>query len=357
MQKFLKISFLNIIILIFLIEFLSFILIKINFLPNGMPTSIILNAHEKFGYWHPKNTNFKIATKCWESNIKFNNMGIKSNQEFKLKKKRVAILGDSMTENAQLNNEIDFTSKLQKLLPDFEVINFSVSSTGLADHINIYNRLIKKYDVDYIFYYVTFNDFSDNHSSKIRPMRMAYNVIDNKVVEINSDKTLYFKNYNSSWNKFKRDKLIHIKKISNFYKFYYYLKWEMEIFKFNKKEKNINKNVVDKNILFSQKKKVYEYLVNKANKEIFSQVPTLIFMNSDNINFINETKEIVALKDIYRNYNFFDPRQEFIAYLKNNNKLEIPYLGFNCDAHYSELGARLLAEYSFEKFNTFLKDN
>ena len=54
MQKFLKISFLNIIILIFLIEFLSFILIKINFLPNGMPTSIILNAHEKFGYWHQK---------------------------------------------------------------------------------------------------------------------------------------------------------------------------------------------------------------------------------------------------------------------------------------------------------------
>ena len=79
-------------------------------------------------------------------------------------------------------------------------------------------------------------------------------------------------------------------------------------------------------------------------------------MNSDNINFINETKEIVALKDIYRNYNFFDPRQEFIAYLKNNNKLEIPYLGFNFfDAHYSELGARLLAEYSFEKFNTFFK--
>ena len=88
MLKFLKISFLNIIILIILIEFFSFILIKINFLPNGMPTSIILNAHENFSYWHPKNSNFKIATKCWESNVKFNNIGIKSNKDFKITKKK-----------------------------------------------------------------------------------------------------------------------------------------------------------------------------------------------------------------------------------------------------------------------------
>ena len=47
-----------------------------------------------------------------------------------------------MTENAQLNNDKDFTAKLQKLLPEFELLNFSVSSTGLADHIKIYNNLI-----------------------------------------------------------------------------------------------------------------------------------------------------------------------------------------------------------------------
>lgn len=352
MNKFLKISFINIIILILLIEFLSFFLIKINFIPNGMSSSIILNANEKFGYWHPKNTSFKIATKCWESNVKFNNIGIKSNKEFKLttKKERVAILGDSMTENAQLNNEKDFTSKLQQLMPNFEIINFSVSSTGLADHINIYNRLIKKYDVDYIFYYVTYNDFQDNHSSEIRPMRMAYEVIGNKVLEVNNDKSLFFKNYNSSWNRFKREKLIHIKKLSNFYKLYYYMRWEVEIFKFKKLEKKIKKNEFEQNILFNEKKKVYKYLVDKANNEIFSQIPTLIFMNSDNINFINETKETVALKEIYRNYNFFDPRQEFIAYLKNNNNLKAPYLGYNCDAHYSELGAELLAQFTLKKF-------
>ena len=352
MYKFLKISFINLIILIFLIEFLSFILIKINFIPNGMPTSIILNANEKLGYWHPKNVSLKVATKCWQSNVRFNSIGVKSNKEFEFinRKKRIAILGDSMTENAQLSNEKDFASKLQNLMPDFEIINFSVSSTGLADHIKIYNRLIKKYNVDYIFYYVTYNDFSDNHSSKIRPMRMAYEVKNNKILEVNSNKTSFFQKYNSPWNKFKREKLIYVKKLSNFYKFYYSMKWELEIFRFNKQEKKSKKDKFKEDLLFNDKKKVYQYLVDKANDEIFSNIPTLIFMNSDNVNFVKETREIVALKEIYKNYNFFDPRQEFITYLKNDNNLKPPYLGYSCDAHYSELGAKLLAQFTLEKF-------
>lgn len=355
MKNFLKIFLINIVIFVIFIEFFSFFLIKIGILPNGLPPNLILKAHEEYGYWHPKNSTFKIATKCWESNVKFNKVGIKSNKEFEFtkKKKRIAILGDSMTENAQLNNEIDFASKLQNLMPNFEIINFSVSSTGLADHINIYNKLIKKYNVDYIFYYVTFNDFSDNHLSKIRPMRMAYKISNNKVLEVNVDKSLYFKNYNSDWNKFKREKLVYIKKISNFYKLYFYLRWELEIFKFSKKRNDIKKNKIDKEALVKEKKKVYEYLVNQANDEIFSKVPTLIFLNPDNNNFLNETKEIIALKNIYKNYTFFDPRQDFILYLKKNNKLKFPYLGYSCDAHYSELGAKLLAEYTLKKFLFF----
>ena len=99
-------------------------------------------------------------------------------------------------------------------------------------------------------------------------------------------------------------------------------------------------------------KKVYQYLVNKADNEIFSVTPTLIFMNSDNSNFLNETKEISALKKIYKNYNFFDPREKFIEYLKNNNNLKTPYLGYSCDVHYSKLGTKLLAQFTLEKFSS-----
>ena len=74
--------------------------------------------------------------------------------------------------------------------------------------------------------------------------------------------------------------------------------------------------------IYMMKEKVYEHLVEKANNEIFSNVPTLIFINSDNVNFLNETKEISALKEIYKDYNFFDPREKFIEYLKINKGLK-----------------------------------
>ena len=50
------------------------------------------------------------------------------------------------------------------------------------------------------------------------------------------------------------------------------------------------------------------------------------------------------------NYNVFDPQQEFVKYLKVNNKLKKPYLGYVCDAHYSELGVQLLSDYTTKKF-------
>ena len=71
------------------------------------------------------------------------------------------------------------------------------------------------------------------------------------------------------------------------------------------------------------------------------------------INFIEETKEIKAIKEIYKKYNFYDPRLEFTKYLKDNNILKKPYLGYDCDAHYSSLGAKLLAKFTYNKFKEF----
>ena len=69
LKKYFKIFILNIIILIFGVEILSFILTKVNIIPNGLPPNITLNAHEEFSYWHPKNSEFKIATKCWSRKL------------------------------------------------------------------------------------------------------------------------------------------------------------------------------------------------------------------------------------------------------------------------------------------------
>ena len=355
MKKYLKVFFINAIVFTLCIEFFSFILVKINILPNGLPPNLILTAHEKFSYWHPKNSKFKIATKCWNSEVAFNDIGIKSDKNITTNKlkKRIAILGDSMTENAQLSNNNDFAKHLQNLLPEYEVINFSVSSVGLADQIKIYKNLVNQYNVDYIFLYLSHNDFSDNHISELRYNREAYDVVNDMVVNINSDKTAFFKKNNSNWNKFKREKLIYIKKNLHSFKLYYHLKWYLISLEYKDSE---NKKKF-KNNYFEQKEKVFSYLVDNANLEIFSKVPTLIFMNSHNFDFIKKNIVIDTMKKTLINYNVFDPQQEFVKYLKENNKLKKPYLGYVCDAHYSELGVKLLSNYTFKKFLEFKRNN
>ena len=362
MKKYLKIFFINVIIFALFIEFFSFILVKISILPNGLPPNLILTAHEKFSYWHPKNSKLKIATKCWSSEVEFNNIGIKSDKNIatqKLEKKRIAIMGDSMTENGQLSNNNDFTHHLQNLFPEYEVINFSVSSVGLADQIKIYKNLVIRYNVDYVFLYLSHNDFSDNHISEFRGNREAYDVINEKVVNVNLDKTEFFKHYNSNWNRFKREKLIYIKKNLHTFKLYYHLKWYLISFKYkDSKNKDLKyKKLKNKNNYFEQKEKIFSYLVEKANSEIFSKVPTLIFMNSHNFDFTNKNIVTEKMKKNLVNYNMFDPQQEFIKYLKKSNQFKKPYLGYSCDAHYSELGIKLLSKYTLKKFLELKKNN
>ena len=97
--------------------------------------------------------------------------------------------------------------------------------------------------------------------------------------------------------------------------------------------------------------------MDEANLEIFSKVKTLIFINSYNFDFTKKEIGIVTMKKILSNYNVFDPQQEFTEYLKKNDKLKKPYLGYSCDAHYSLLGVKLLSEYTIKKFVEFQKND
>ena len=150
----------------------------------------------------------------------------------------------------------------KKLLPEFELLNFSVSSTGLADHIKIYNNLIQKFNVDYLFYYITLNDFSDNHISNKRYNRITYDVSNNKPFEIEKDKSEFFKVYNSKWNRFKRKAYLFKKNLKIFI-LYYEIKLAL-----------INRNVVNNKInkkenLIDDKTIVYKFLIEKSQRGDF----------------------------------------------------------------------------------------
>ena len=268
---------------------------------------------------------------------------MKQDNEIKIKKKpRIAILGDSMTENIQLSNEHDFTSKLQKLLPKYEILNFSVSSTGLADQIHIYEKLIKKYNPNYVFLYLTENDFTDNTYFDTRPNRISYKIIDNKIVETVRDKK-FFTEYFSIMNMFKRDKLIYIKKFSNSYKIYWHIKnetFKKEIIKKKSKKTNLE-----------HKKIIFEKILDDAEIKIFKDVKTFIFLNIHNYNNLQSSEERLKMIDLLKKYkNFYDPHNSAINYLKQTNQFKHPYFGFKCDTHYSELGAEFLSNFTYTKF-------
>jgi len=341
--RIIRIIFINVVIFIVLLEIVSLILIKFTTLPNGLITGAVLRADEKYSTWHPKNFKIKLARRCWESYVQFNSIGLKQTEEIGIKtKKRIAILGSSMTEMLQLSNEKDLRAKLKKLMPDYEIINFSVASTGLADQIEIYKNLIKQYDIDYLFLYATENDIEVNYIDKYRPNRITYKYEGGKVVKLEKSHD-FFEEYNSKYNRFKREELMNLKKISSFYKIYAYVKYDLL--------QNLNNKQNKKNVDLYKNKKVYEFILKHAEKEIFNDVKTLIFMNMSAYEERSESRNIMI--KLLNKYDFFyDPMKDAIEFMKKRNKYKFPYLGHECDGHYTELGAEFLASYSYKIFNS-----
>jgi hypothetical protein len=336
-----KLISLNVVIFFFVLEITSYVLILAKIIPKELPPIIALNAHSEMSYWHPINKKIKIATRCWESEVEFNNIGIKSSNVIKEKiKKRVAILGDSMTENLQLSNNKDFSYLLQSKLPDYEVINFSISSTGLADQIDVYKILIKKLSIDYLFLFITENDLNDNYIEHNRPNRLSYDYINNQIYEYPRN-NLFFDEYFSKYSIFKREKISFLKNYLNSFKLYYKIKEDLNRVLY--KNENLDKNLY-------KKEKIYTFLRNKFLKELDNDTKLLVFFNINNSNFLDMTDEKKILKKIWSINNVNDPQIDSIKYLKKINKLHFPYMGFTCDSHYSSLGAEFLSDYVSKKF-------
>jgi hypothetical protein len=341
-----KLISLNIVIFFFVLEITSYVLILAKIIPKELPPIIALNAHREMSYWHPINKKIKIATRCWESEVEFNNIGIKSSNVIKEKiKKRVAILGDSMTENLQLSNDRDFSHLLQSKIQNYEIINFSVSSTGLADQIDIYKLLIKKLSIDYLFLFITENDLNDNYIKYGRPNRLSYDYINNQVYEYPRD-SLFLDEYFSQYSLLKREYLFFFKNYLNSFKTYYQIK------------ESINKKINKNESLFKdlyQKENIYFFLKEKFLKELDKDTKLLVFFNINNSNFLNESDEKKILKKVWSDNYVYDPQVDSIDYLKKINKLHFPFMGFACDAHYSRIGAEFLSDYVSKKFYTIIK--
>ena len=369
MKHILKKSLIIIFITIVIIEFVSFLFIKLNLINSNLPSWVTLHAHKEFAYWHPKNITFKnIAAQCWVSDaISYNNYGMRSLDKVELKKKkqRIALLGDSMIENIELSDGYDVGSKIKEKLPEYEILNFSARGTGLGDQIDIYNKLIKKFDIDKIFLFVHYNDLinnSINGNGEIYQRRYDYK--DNQIIEIEKD-YLWLNNYNSKFNLLKRNYSVYLKN-TNSYKAYIHYLGILKRLGHKKPPPKISTNDIlsEKNDYephFEKNKKIYSFLKEKFISELEPHHELYVILNIFPFNF--DTEEKLNVEDIFiknnvmpfleitwADQNFIYPVEIAKKYILEN-KLEYPYFSWTCDKHYSLRGSEFISEVVYNKIN------
>ena len=362
MKKILKKIIVTFLVLIFFSELISYTLGKLKIIPQGVSDHVTIFANENLSYWHPKNIKFKYhATGCFQAQqpsiVYYNNIGARGRENVYIKKikPRIALIGDEMIENIYVSEGLDFASMLRKKINNFEIINFSARSTGLGDQIDIYKNLIKKYNVDYVFLFITDNDFLNNHYTDLDLFRARYKIINNEVVKISRNKE-WFKKYNSLPNKLKRSNLIlYIKNYSNTFKLYFYFK-----VKKNLKAKSSPKYLKAKEIsndakikIFNENKIIYNFLVNKFINELNNDnIKYFAFLNIKPYMFngketLNQKEIFNFFKIVWNDKNIYYPLDSSIKYLKNRKE---NWSNHKCN-DYPKIGSEFMSNYISDIFN------
>ena len=332
-----------------LVELFSLMLIYFSFVPGGVSLMVSAVANKEYSIIHFPNRNYNFSSECWESKVFYNKEG---NRKYANNPKglKIALLGDSMTENAQLSDGFDLGSLLQKKLGDnYEVTNFGVFSTGIYDHLQKYKKKIKK-KYDLLIYFPDATDISDNHISRNRPNQNMFEIKDGKIEKVKSNDK-FWSEYFSNYSKFKRKYFFYIKKYSSTYKVYWTFKERLRYSKQTEDLENLSQQdqikQLDDHIL------IYEYFSNKFIKELkkdnqnFIIVPTLKstqFLNDEFNNF-----RYKFLKEVWNGESFYDPYFEAVKYMKNKNIFKFPYLSWTCDTHYSHAGADFFSSFLVDK--------
>ena len=345
--KFLKIILINILI----IEIFCFTLILLSIIPNGLTPMVSAVANKEYSLAHIPNRSYNFASECWESNVFYNENGNRKYSDNPTALK-IALLGDSMIENAQLSDGSDLGSLLQKKLGNkYEVTNFGVFSTGIYDHLQKYkNEISKRYDL--LIYFPDPNDITDNHVTRNRPNQNMFKIYNNEIIKIPYNEE-FWEEYFSKYNEFKRNYLFYIKKYSSTYKTYWTLKERWQYLQQNKNlQKLSQQDLIDS---LDEPLKVYQHISEKFIEELnkdnqkFMVVPTL-----NPSQFLNNKFDVFgynSIKKIWSKKNFYDPYPDAVKYMKNKGIFKFPFLSWTCDSHYSHAGADFYSTYLTSMLN------
>ena len=153
----------------FLSIFLVFLLIEIyvrEIVDDGLNLDIemlkyanslkIISKNEAVGIEHKKN----IEKKLMNVNIKLNSQGFRNNIDIDIEKKKILMLGDSMT--LGWGSIETFSTHLEKNInQDIQVLNAGIGNTNTYMQINNFFTNFVKYDFDVIILNFFINDFEN----------------------------------------------------------------------------------------------------------------------------------------------------------------------------------------------------
>ena len=276
-------NFISNIFLFFLSIFLVFLVIEIYvrvIIDDGLNLNLemlkyakslkIISKNKAVGIEHKKN----IKKNFMGVQIQLNSQGFRNNTDIDNSKKKILMLGDSMTLGWGSNEA--FSSNLEKRLnKNFQVLNAGIGNTNTYMQINNFFENFKKYDFDVIILNFFINDFEKveiKHGNFIENNLYSFTYLKSKIIEI-----LIYSSLINNWENFYK-KTFEDKEFIN--------KSLYQIARLNSYCKKKNIVFVINNIPELRDLKNYKFLKETKIIRNFSEENDIMFIDSFNILFI-----------------------------------------------------------------------
>jgi len=145
-------------------------------------------AYDKYAGW--KNAENVDAVLDNYGSIRTNSHGMRNDQDFPLEpennRKRLLIIGDSYSFGHGVSNEDTYAYQLASLLPEWDIMNLSVSATGTDQQYIMYEKYGEVFQPDVVllgFYVLDFNRNTFSFRNYAKPMYVPQ---DNETIQLTS---------------------------------------------------------------------------------------------------------------------------------------------------------------------------
>lgn len=124
----------------------------------------------RYGWSHVPKASGRFASYGFDTIVTTNSAGFRGREiahEKDPEKKRVLVLGDSYVWGFGVEDDEVFTSRMERLCPGLEAVNFGVSGYSTDQELLLYRDKGSAYDPDVVVLVLAGNDYEDNARSKV----------------------------------------------------------------------------------------------------------------------------------------------------------------------------------------------